>query len=265
MSKISNIQWTDATFNTTIGCTQYDTLCKNCYAERLDVRFNSGNSHWGINAERKTMSESYWKQPLSWNRKAFKENKRTKVFCASMGDWAEDNEVVAGERIKLFELIKKTPNLDWQLLTKRFDKVKGYLPNDWNHGYDNVWLGLSLGTQELANKYLDEFLKNKSKITFLSIEPLLEEVDLSRWLITGKIHQVLVGGESGNSTGKHKFRECKLEWIEKIVNDCQKYNVPVFVKQLGTFLSKELKLTDRHGGNMDEFPEHLRIRGFPKA
>jgi hypothetical protein len=55
------------------------------------------------------------------------------------------------------------------------------------------------------------------------------------------------------------------EWIEKIINDCKNYNVPVFIKQLGTHLSKQLGLKDRHGGEILEWPKHLQIREFPNV
>ena len=77
------------------------------------------------------------------------------------------------------------------------------------------------------------------------------------------IDWVIIGGESGNDTGKYRYRPCELEWIESIINQCNKFRIPVFVKQLGTHLAKEMKLSDRHGGNIDEFPEHLQIRQFP--
>ena len=47
--------------------------------------------------------------------------------------------------------------------------------------------------------------------------------------------------------------------------DCWNCRIPVFVKQLGTHLAKELGLKDRHGGDMDEWPEHLRVREFPRG
>jgi protein gp37 len=74
---------------------------------------------------------------------------------------------------------------------------------------------------------------------------------------------VIVGGESGNENGKYKYRPCELEWIESIVNQCQRNDIPVFVKQLGTFLSKQLKLSDRHGGNINDWPANLQVRQFP--
>jgi protein gp37 len=79
------------------------------------------------------------------------------------------------------------------------------------------------------------------------------------------IDWVIVGGESGNERGKYKYRPCELAWISKIVSDCQHVNVPVFVKQMGTNLSKQLNMTDRHGGNINEFPKHLQLRQFPKC
>jgi len=67
--------------------------------------------------------------------------------------------------------------------------------------------------------------------------------------------------------------ESKIQWTDatwniargcrKVVSDCEKNQIPVFVKQLGTHLSKKLKLKDRHGGDINEFPQHLRIRNFP--
>jgi protein gp37 len=76
---------------------------------------------------------------------------------------------------------------------------------------------------------------------------------------------VIVGGESGNDNGEYRYRPCELSLIESFVEQCKKQNVPVFVKQMGTYLSKELKMKDRHGGDIEEFPKHLQIREFPKT
>lgn len=59
------------------------------------------------------------------------------------------------------------------------------------------------------------------------------------------IDWVIIGGESGNEKGKYLYRECKLEWIESLIEFCRVSMVPVFVKQLGTHLAKELNLKDR--------------------
>jgi hypothetical protein len=75
---------------------------------------------------------------------------------------------------------------------------------------------------------------------------------------------VIVGGESGNSVGAYKYRPCEFEWIWKIIHACNKANVPVFVKQLGTHLAKANNLHDRHGGDWNEWPKDLRVRQMPK-
>ena len=68
---------------------------------------------------------------------------RLRVFCASMAD-VFDPEAPAEERERLWELIRETPYLDWQVLTKRPERIAEYLPADWECGYSNVWLGTSV-------------------------------------------------------------------------------------------------------------------------
>lgn len=77
------------------------------------------------------------------------------------------------------------------------------------------------------------------------------------------IDWAIIGGESGNETGKYRYRPCKLEWIEELISDLE-CTTAIFVKQMGTHLAKELKMSDRHGGNIDEFPKRLQRREFPK-
>ena len=70
----------------------------------------------------------------------------------------------------------------------------------------------------------------------------------------------MVGGESGPSA-----RPCKLEWIEQLVEQCVAQRIPVWVKQLGRVLARELDCRDREGRDMDEWPEHLRLRQWPES
>jgi protein gp37 len=129
--KDSRINWCDNTFNCWEGCTKLSLGCAKCYANVQDDRHLRGKqSHWGPGAPRRIMLDSYWKQPLAWDRKAAKTGARPRVFCASMTDWAVD-EAPAGQRERLWELIRKTPHLDWLLLTKRANNIKKCLPPDW--------------------------------------------------------------------------------------------------------------------------------------
>jgi protein gp37 len=166
------------------------------------------------------------------------------------------------------------------------------VPCDWGNGWDNVWLGTSVGSQESIERAI-VLLRVEAKMRFLSLEPMHGAIDLypeipdhfegyngasKVELLTGrltdmarpcgyldaKIDWVIIGGESGNENGKYRYRPCNLDWIESLVRSCKYHKSPVFVKQLGTHLAKQLKLKDRHGGEIDEFPEYLRVREFPK-
>jgi protein gp37 len=82
----------------------------------------------------------------------------------------------------------------------------------------------------------------------------------------------VIGGESGPGA-----RPCDLAWIRSLVDQCRVVQVPAFVKQLGTRpfdgyfqfstgqqIPDRLRLRDRKGGEMGEWPEDLRVREFPR-
>ncbi len=154
-----------------------------------------------------------------------------------------------------------TPWHTWQILTKRPERILDCLPSDWGDGWKNVWLGVTVENQA-AVKRMDILRGIPAHVRFLSVEPLLERVEL---LGLEDFHWAIFGGESGNENGDFRYRPCELSWIEDGLLQCAVANVPVFVKQLGTYQYHELGLKDRHGGEMDEWPEHLRIREMPVA
>ena len=191
MSENTGIEWTDNTFNPWWGCTSVSPACDNCYAKAIDARFHQ-DAHWD-NGAYKTLTESNWAGPAKWQRKAEKTGIRTQVFCASMGDWA-DNNAPSELRARLFDVIRATPNLDWQLLTKRAPNIKRLLPADWGDGWDNVWLGVTVEDCKHGLPRIEHLRQVPAKLRFLSIEPLLE--DLGSINLSG-IDWVIVGGESG--------------------------------------------------------------------
>ena len=123
---LTKINWAKYTFNPWHGCTKVSAGCDHCYAESLDRRhLHSREYHWGPGVERQVMGDHLWLQPIAWNESEANADARPRVFCASMADWA-DVEAPAGQREKLWELIRKTPNLDWLLLTKRPQNIRMY-------------------------------------------------------------------------------------------------------------------------------------------
>ena len=180
-------------------------------------------------------------------------------------------------RPEAWQIIKSTPHLTYQILTKRPERIKDNLPPDWGLGYENVWLGVSVENQEMADLRIPILSKIPASVRFLSVEPLIGPVNLSSHLsyamasasgggkFVRTIDWVIVGGESGNDQGKYRYRPCEISWIENVVYQCETaWRTPVFVKQLGTHLAKQMMLTDRHGGDIDEFPVQLQVRQFPK-
>ena len=223
MGQNSHIEWTDHTFNPWHGCVKVSPGCAHCYAETLSKRF--GNSIWGLNAPRKMMSDAYWSQPLKWNTQALNEGVRRRVFCASMADVFEDHADVVDARTKLWKLIDRTPALDWLLLTKRPENMLRFAP--WKGQWPtNVWAMTSVENQAMAARRLPFLLKVPAVVRGISVEPLLDKVDLSSWL--EHIDWVIVGGESGTNA-----RPMHPGWVAKIRQDCAHTHTAFFFKQWG--------------------------------
>jgi len=167
-----------------------------------------------------------------------------------------------------WEVIRNTPQHQWQCLTKRISRVPNCLPEDWGDGFPNVWLGVSVENQAYVDR-IEMLADIPAKIRFISFEPLLGPIDLGPLVESGvmdKIHWGILGGESGNDTGKYRYRPCEIKWMEDLVNQLKSLGIKVFVKQLGTYQAKRLNLRDRMGSNLEEWPEsinYLRIQEFP--
>lgn len=221
MADITAIAWTDSTFNPWWGCTKVAPGCDNCYAAALDRR--TGGDHWG-DAGPRAMSVQNWNKPLRWNREAQAAGVRRRVFCGSMCDWTDKN-APDGQLDRLWSLIRDTPWLDWQLLTKRAPNIERSLPHDWGDGYANVWLGVTVENREHGLPRIDRLRNIPARVRFLSVEPLLEELgDLD---LRG-IHWMIVGGESGACA-----RPMEAAWAERVIAQSRDQGVSVFFKQWG--------------------------------
>lgn len=255
MAENSSIQWTQHTWNPWQGCKKVSPGCKYCYMYRDKKRWKQ---------DPKTVVRSVpttFTKPLRWHDAAM-------VFTCSWSDWFIDE---ADEwRPEAWDIIKSTPHLTYQILTKRPERIIENLPPDWGEGYPNVWLGVSAENQETFNERVPILAEVPARVRFLSIEPMLEPIRFSDVMVSGmfkrpfdKIGWVIVGGESGNEEGEFKYRPCNVEWMEVIVNSCVSLNIPVFVKQMGTHIAKQRKFRDHHGGEIEEFPLTLQVRQFP--
>jgi len=246
----SSIEWCNYTWNPWQGCAKITDGCKNCYMFR-DKR------QYGQEPTKVVRSKSpTFNKPYKWNEPSL-------VFTCSWSDFFIED---ADEwRDEAWEIIRNTPHLTYQILTKRPERILDNLPDDWGDGYSNVWLGVSI--ENSATKHRLNTLANvPAKLRFISAEPLIERIDLSNEfdILTNKYSWLIIGAESGNDNGLSKYRPCELEWLEYLVEIGFETDTAPFVKQLGTHLSKKLELRDRHARNIDEFPENLKFREYPK-
>ncbi|HEY1056188.1 MAG TPA: DUF5131 family protein [Emticicia sp.] len=251
---LTNIEWADFTHNFWNGCQKISAGCKFCYMHRLDEAHGKDPS-----IVRRAPNARFY-EPLLKIQPG-------KVFTCSMSDFFI--EEADPWRDDAWDVIRKTPHNTWQILTKRPERILEHLPKDWGEGYPNVWLGVTVEDQKSFNR-VEILSKIPSALRFISAEPLLEDVD---FLITDEngnraidsFQWVILGGESGNETGKYRYRLCMLRWLNRVLRDLKdNTEARVFVKQLGSHLARKHGLY-RHGENINQFPKYLQVREMPDA
>ena len=238
----TKIAWTDETWQPVVGCSKVSEGCCNCYAERMAGRLaNMGQAKYMMVVSQKagTGTIKYNKRAIylqKWNGKTYCDEsaldkplhwkKPRRIFVCSMGDLFHKS-VPFGFIEKVMAVIEDCPQHTFQILTKRPGIMLEYF-NGLGKRYElsclpNLWPGVTIESPNhwKRAKILQEI---PAPIKFLSLEPLLADLgDLD----LRDISWVIVGCESGP-----KRRECKIEWVLNIVDQCRTANVPLFVKQL---------------------------------
>lgn len=257
MGENTAIQWTNRTYNPWQGCTKVSPGCAHCYMFSEKTRYGQDP------ATVVRSKDPTFYAPLKWKDPAL-------VFTCS---WSDFFHVDADPwRAEAWGIIRQTPHLTYQILTKRPERIAACLPADWGTGWPNVWLGTSVENQRWATR-IDALLAVPAAVRFLSCEPLLGPLDLTPWLWeeagpawVGRnvaepgLDWIIIGGESG-----HKARPMMLGWARDLVRQCRAAGVAVFVKQLGEVLARAWDCKDRKGGVMEEWPLDIQVREFPQA
>ena len=334
----TSIEWTDVSWPVVNGCRRKSPGCENCYAERLAATRLSktakyrGLAVYGQNGPRWTGESRLWVNDLDMPLRL---KKPSRIFVADMGDLFYER-VTNEEIAAVFGVMAAAPRHTFQVLTKRPERMLEWFK--WvnrtrssmtsadfctaaavNRGakvpmvsdacwwercgvwpLPNVHIGVSVEDQQRANERIPLLLQAPAALRFLSVEPLLEPVQLqSEWLLGAfdrcpdetndatdecrgcpgyslpggdycgairgpKVDWLVVGGESGPGS-----RPCHVDWIRSVVRQCQDGGVPTFVKQLGSrAVSPEIEeLPFGYPGKGNDpayWPEDLRVREFPR-
>ncbi|MFE1767269.1 DUF5131 family protein [Streptomyces angustmyceticus] len=291
MSDNSAIEWTDATWNPVTGCTKVSPGCDNCYADTFSERWRGIAGHYFENGFDIQLRPNKMTVPLTWK-------KPRRVFVNSMSDLFHPDihdadlhlifGVMAATPQHTYQILTKRHGRmrsllnDPQFAHMAFHRAGMYGRPDtaartWP--LPNIHLGVSVENQKWADTRIPALLDTPAAVRFLSCEPLLgpvtlpflEETDdctcafgppdhphhptcgLTPGPAWNRLHWVIVGGESGRGA-----RPMDPAWATQIVQQCQRSNVPVFVKQLGSRWGKQHK-------DIDLFPAELRVRQFPET
>jgi len=243
--KKSGINWTDQAWNPWVGCRKVSAACLNCYLPRF-----LENAYGYV---RRT-KDNTWLKPYIIKLPSL-------IFVCNLSDFF----IEEGDKWRKYawKIIKDNPQHTFQILTKRPERIKDHLPDDWGAtGYNNVWLGVTVEDDtKKAMKRLDDLRRIPAKIRFVSVEPIYKEFNFNKEQVDG-FDWFILGGESGKTY--ENIRYCKPAWIQRLAKRLKSYNKFVWIKQLGTEVALKYDFKSNHGEDWDEFPKQsLKLREFP--
>ena len=287
---MTTIAWTDETINPIVGCSRISAGCEKCYAETAakTARLQQFPQYQKVAKWNGTVEfvESQLIKPYEWK-------KSKKIFICSMADIFHENVPFKWVE-EIFYMIENCPQHTFQILTKRPERMieffDWYIARNSDHSVelqwtmpDNIWLGVSCENQAMADKRIPLLMQIPAKVRFLSCEPLLEPINLSKFLpiewseiaedwieswpgigsySTDYPNWIIVGLESGSNA-----RRCDLQAVHSIINQCQTAKVKVFCKQLGTVWAKESGTykQDRKGASPELWDKSFNVQEFPNC
>ena len=209
------------------GCFKISPGCKNCYVYRRDSLYEIDSSIISKTAN--------FDLPVKKNRKnEYKIPSGETVSTCFTSDFllkeADD------WRKECWKMISERQDLRFFFITKRIDRFMEVMPSDWNENFNHVSVGCTVENQQMADYRLPYFVKTPIKNKLIIIEPMLEAIDISKYL-SDDISEVCVGGESGI-----KARPCNFDWIMDARSQCIEKNIPFSFHQTGAKLIKDGKL-----------------------
>lgn len=228
----TKIEWTNATWSPVTGCSKVSEGCKHCYAEREWARLsaNPKTVYHGRKFTDVMFHPERLDQPLRWKKPRM-------IFVNSMSDLGHES-IPLDFTDRVFGYMNMCRRHTFQILTKRPKRLREVvlhaLDEEGLSVFPNVWLGVSVEDQETADERIPLLLETPAAVRFVSYEPALGPVDLSRWVIHPRLDWVIAGGESGP-----KARPSHPDWFRAVRDQCQAAGIPFFFKQWGEWIPRD--------------------------
>jgi len=265
------IQWLNLpgykgeTWNPIVGCSKISDGCKNCYAEKMANRLAHNpktnfdyaevitNGKWN---GKTTLSHTGLFKPAGWRLPRF-------IFVCSMGDLFHES-VRFYDIDRVFEQMMLHPRHIYIVLTKRAERMAEYFGGKGFPAFvpaekrAHIFLGVTAENQEQVNARLPHLIRIPAAVRFVSVEPMLSQVDISIWMCSGYdeppfddvVNWVICGGESG-----HHARPLHPDWVRSIRNQCERAGVPFFFKQWGEYAPWTLTNGNQHPNHEAYHPD----------
>jgi protein gp37 len=264
------IEWSDATWNPWRGCDKVSPGCAHCYMFDGQRRYGQ-NPDIIVRAAAETFNAPHSRR---WRDRAAeihaRENRPLRIFTCSWSDFF--HPAADPWRADAWDVIRAHPDYDWQILTKRPERILDHLPPYWGDGWPHVWLGTSIENRRYVHR-ADQLRRVRSAVRFISAEPLLGPLvydspldwrDAPAWsdVPTGRGYQgpeldlrgvdwLIVGGESGP-----RHRRLDPTWVRDLRDAAGAASTALFVKQGA----------GPRPGSQGDLPDDLfAIKQFPTA
>ena len=198
------------------GCKKISPACQNCFIKNF-----------------KTVEQGYPHPPACNFGDVV-------IVCLHSDFFIEDADAF---RINAWKEIKNHPEQIFLIITKRVERIMQYLPEDWGEGYDNVVFSLTVETQELVDYRIPLFLEIPCKHKWLSCCPLIEPLNIEKYLITGQIECIETCGETGDI---NIVRPTYYKWVEDLSSQCKATNTKFLFMKSGIKFIKDNQILGEH-------------------
>lgn len=239
-----------ANWNPWLGCRKVSAACKNCLmfltqGERFK-NFGLQPLHDPANIHR---AKTTWRKPYLLQKQAKTTGKNVSCFVCGYSDFFL--EEADAWRADAWVVIKETPNVIYQIQTKRTQRIATCLPSDWGSGYPNVWFGASVEQKRYFYR-LDDLRSIPCALRYADnlgmLESLMPELETN---LNG-IGWCVASGETGCNVVDP--RPWNLEWVREVRDVCARRNIPFWFSHVAGRGRKLSRLLDDR--------EHSEIPGL---